>query len=504
MGRVIETKFNETDADISYVDPSSADLPPYSADAAQLSMPDPEARKNNKYNPQKRESRDVRWIKWGIWLYFFLLIFEGSLRKWVLPGLSTPLLVVRDPVALLVLLLALKRNLIPWNLYVVSMVVLGALATITAVTLGHGVLFVAAFGARPLLIHVPFAFLIGRVFNRQDVIRVGVLTLWITIPMTALVFLQFYSPQSAWVNRGVGGDMEGAGFSGAMGYMRPPGTFSFITGMASFYGLASAYAFYFWLNLGKVNRWLLWSATAAILLAIPLSISRTLMFQVGLSIVFFVAVAIGHKKYLPKIMIASIAIGVLVFLASLTPVFQTATTVMASRFNTASKHEGGLQGTLVDRFLLGGLAYAIVNAEQTSLFGAGIGLGTNVGAKYTTGKFNFLIAEGEWGRIVGEMGPILGLLLIFLRAGMAFQYLTLAIRKLFKGDSLPWMLMSFGFITILQGGWAQPANLGFYTMITGLVLASYRKPKQRKKYRDSDERVSHDSTDLVISGVTEK
>ena len=35
-------------------------------------------------------------IKQMIWLYFFLLIFEGALRKWFLPFLATPLLVVRD------------------------------------------------------------------------------------------------------------------------------------------------------------------------------------------------------------------------------------------------------------------------------------------------------------------------------------------------------------------------------------------------------------------------
>jgi hypothetical protein len=29
--------------------------------------------------------------------YFWLLIFEGALRKWVVPGLSDPLLLARDP-----------------------------------------------------------------------------------------------------------------------------------------------------------------------------------------------------------------------------------------------------------------------------------------------------------------------------------------------------------------------------------------------------------------------
>ena len=31
-------------------------------------------------------------LKQAIWLYLILLIYEGALRKWVLPDLSTPLL----------------------------------------------------------------------------------------------------------------------------------------------------------------------------------------------------------------------------------------------------------------------------------------------------------------------------------------------------------------------------------------------------------------------------
>ena len=44
-------------------------------------------------------------IKTLIWIYFWLLIFEGALRKWFLPSLSSPLLLVRDPVALFAIFL---------------------------------------------------------------------------------------------------------------------------------------------------------------------------------------------------------------------------------------------------------------------------------------------------------------------------------------------------------------------------------------------------------------
>ena len=56
-------------------------------------------------------------IKFGIWTYFILLIFEGGLRKWVLPQLAAPLLVVRDPVVILILISAWNKGLITLNKY---------------------------------------------------------------------------------------------------------------------------------------------------------------------------------------------------------------------------------------------------------------------------------------------------------------------------------------------------------------------------------------------------
>ena len=44
-------------------------------------------------------------IRQLIWLYFWLLIFEGVLRKWVVPSLSSVLRRARDPVAHLMTLL---------------------------------------------------------------------------------------------------------------------------------------------------------------------------------------------------------------------------------------------------------------------------------------------------------------------------------------------------------------------------------------------------------------
>src|SRR5690606_6222400 len=182
-----------------------------------------------------KEKAVIKTLKKGIWVYFLLLIFEGALRKWFLPFLAAPLLVVRDPVAIWLIYMAWKHNVIKANIYVLLMIFFTIISVSTALLFGHGSMIVALYGARITLIHFPVIFIIGKVFTHEDVVKMGRVLLMIAIPMTVLIALQFYSPQSAWVNRGVGGDMEGAGFSGGLGYFRPPGTFSFTTGNVMFY-----------------------------------------------------------------------------------------------------------------------------------------------------------------------------------------------------------------------------------------------------------------------------
>src|SRR5205085_11057184 len=58
---------------------------------------------------------------------------------------------------------------------------------------------------------------------------------------------------------------------------------------------------------------------------------------------------------------------------------------------------------------------------EVPFFGAGLGVGTNVGATLLTGQAQFLISEGEWGRILLEMGPLFGLLFVGFRLALALR-----------------------------------------------------------------------------------
>ena len=423
--------------------------------------------------PRRKRARAIRWLKNGIWAYYLLLIFEGALRKWIFPGLSMPLLVVRDPLALWLVLLCWREGLLPKNGFLTAMVFVASVSVVTTIFLGHGNAAVAIYGARILLFHFPMIFVLASVFTREDVLQMGKMTLLISIPMTLLIAAQFFSPQSAFVNRGLGGDAEGGGFSGALNFMRPPGTFSFTNGVTLFYNLTSTFIFYFWLNPKGINRLLLIGATLALFASIPLSISRGLFFQVALTLVFTLLAVSRMPKYMGKMIMAIIGGAIVLAFLSNASAFQTAFGAFSARFETANEVEGGLQGVLIDRYM-GGMFGALAESGDKPFFGYGLGMGTNVGAMLLTGKQIFLIAEGEWGRLIGEMGPLLGLAVIIIRVSLTTRIAFAAYRKMIAGDLLPWILASFGLMNLAQGGWAQPTSLGFGTLIGGLMMASLK------------------------------
>ena len=62
-----------------------------------------------------------------LWCYFGLLLSEGALRKWFFPSLSTPLLIVRDPVLFLMYAVAMAQGIFPVNGFIIGSVLLAGL-----------------------------------------------------------------------------------------------------------------------------------------------------------------------------------------------------------------------------------------------------------------------------------------------------------------------------------------------------------------------------------------
>jgi hypothetical protein len=410
-------------------------------------------------------------LKIAIWAYFLLWVFEGALRKWVLPSLATPLLIVRDPIAIYIILRAIYLNVKFFNGYVFSAFLITILALVVTLTFGHENLFVAIYGARIMLLHFPLIFIIGAVFTKEDIYKIGYVMLCINIVMTAIVYLQFISPQSAFINIGLGGEGS-AGFSGAEGYFRPPGTFSFITGLASFYIFTSVYVFYFWLSKVPISKIILISSTVALIFALPLTVSRTAVGGVVLVGFFaFIGSAASFKQLLKTVFTVFVLFLVFTILQKTTSIFNLGTDVFMSRVDTASGQSGGFKESFFSR-AFDDFVRPITNLLDTPLFVGKLGMGTNAGAQMLSGKMNFLLAEDELGRIGAEQGLVLGGALILLRLGFALSLFVKSIRLPNEEKILPMIFCGTALFSLTQGQWAQPSMLGYSVMVTGLLLAS--------------------------------
>ena len=162
-----------------------------------------------------------------LWIYFWLLIFEGALRRWVLPQLSTPLIFVREPVAIYVLWLALptllRRKWSYWLLFIFPFVFI---STIFTMLFAHADPIIAFVGFRTYLIQIPLMFVFGLVFTIRDVIQFAKMLLLLSIPMTILFVIQSSLSPTHILNVGPGG-VGTSVFTGVGDNFRPPDTFYF-------------------------------------------------------------------------------------------------------------------------------------------------------------------------------------------------------------------------------------------------------------------------------------
>src|SRR5689334_177211 len=232
----------------------------------------------NSNHPEERARRYVRNL---IWLYFWLLLVEGALRKWILPDLSNPLLVVRDPVVLIIYLLSFRAKVFPKNGWVVALIILALLDTMATFfqlwdyVAPKFIVAVTIYGIHANFFHLPLIFVIGQVFTLEDVKRVGWWTLILLVPMTLLMVAQFRGAPDAWVNRTAGG--EGEMLMSSMGKVRTAGPFSFVIGVVAYFSMATGYLVWAILNPGIYKKWLLAVAGGALIIGISVSGSRSVV-----------------------------------------------------------------------------------------------------------------------------------------------------------------------------------------------------------------------------------
>jgi hypothetical protein len=420
-----------------------------------------------------------RKIQLLLWTYFWLIIFEGAIRKWVLPGLSTPLLMIREPVALAAFVLGwpyLTRR--PWSSWVGLLWIIGLISLFLAISVGHRDIPTALFGVRILWFHLPLIFLFAAVFTRDDVITFAKAIAFVAIPMAVLIAIQYSLPQSHFLNVAPGGE-EGGGFSGALGKFRPPGTFSFTNGLTEFYTLAAACVLALVVSGPRpLPKWI-WLSAASLIVALPVSISRSLLFKYVLVVAATLAASALSGRNMKNFLVGGVVLSVVALAATRLPVVQDAQKAFNARWEMATEAEGGDEGVqgVLEKRVGGSTLGAVAEAFNAPLLGYGIGLGSNFGATRVSGKKAFLVGEGLWPVTLGELGLMLGLALLGLRVALAVSLLRRAVLQAKHANALPLIIGGYALVMVVMGGTAQPTELGFVVLGAGLMLAACNPTK---------------------------
>lgn len=425
------------------------------------------------------ENNTIRNIRRLIWLYFVLLLIEGALRKWVLPQLSNPLLIIRDPVVLLAYFLAIRARVFPANAWVYSLGVIGVLSlAVSFIPLWPYLAptrigLVAGYGFRSNFLHLPLIFLMARVLRIEDVKRFGWWTLALLIPMALVMVAQFQAAPDALINRTAGG--EGEMMTASLGKVRTAATFSFVIGVVAYFALAAAFLIWGALKRDVYPAWLLAAAAIAAVIGTSVSGSRSVVGAVAVVVASLVAVVFLRPAAINRFGQALIATLVLGFIVTRLPIFKEGFNVLSTRFSeVAEATEMTVGASVIDRVFgdYSGAAYVLTKAP---FLGYGLGIGTNAGAKFLTGRSMFLLSEGEWSRIFLESGPLLGLAYVLWRCGLVLRVGVLCLRSVRHGYVLPLLLFSSSFMPLMSGQFGQPTVLGFAVFTTGLALAARKE-----------------------------
>lgn len=178
------------------------------------------------------------WV-WMLVLFGILVVAQGALRKWIFPGLATPLYVAKDAALLGALVLLgeqgrfrltapLRHSLLPvlWGGFAVVVV-------LQAFNLNVSSPVVGVLGIRSYLLYSTLLVILPLVLERvrRPKRLLLMVSLTLIVPVLLLGMYQYWQPVGSWINQYVADEAQAVG---VLSHPRITGTFSYIGGMGAF------------------------------------------------------------------------------------------------------------------------------------------------------------------------------------------------------------------------------------------------------------------------------
>jgi hypothetical protein len=366
----------------------------------------------------------------GLAVFLTLLLYDGAIRKWILPLSEQLVFVAKDLalfgcVALLIGFrsfpanLTIHRALVPFAAIYLLWILLSAFnpwlpnAAVALWGLKSHLLY-----ALGMLLMVPMVFSDTTAALR----RLVSLYPWIVIPVCMLGIAQVLAPVDSALNAQIRGDSESVAYFGSSNLVRVSGTFSYISGMGAFVQIVVLLGI--GLLLAGARGLLFLGALALAFASLPIAGSRAVVLVTLLGAATMIGIApFAGLLSVKRTVFIFVCGGILLFLSSIA----MSDAWVALQERTESTFEE------TNRAIT-----AFTNAfdyfDQSGMAGFGTGA-ANLGApafakdipafSWIPGNVLF---EEESGRLVLELGILGWMLSVFFRIGLLVWALSLALR----------------------------------------------------------------------------
>ena len=380
---------------------------------------------------------------------FVITTLEGAVRKWVWPGATIPLLVLRDALVLWALMqgtlhggFSAMRNvfavLICWSVMVAAWASLQLLN-------GLGTVVVAVIGIRAWLLYLWFAVLCARLLTAHSIQRLLWFAAYLVVPMAALGTLQHFLPIAHILNRQADSNAVESIFTVADGIVRVTGTFSFTAGYVSFLSFVTPIILAIFAGeLGAAGRpKARFSVCVAFFIGVVVSGSRGAFIGTGIMLAALVMGMLMLRRRVVRSLF--LVVGAMAFAYGIANVvFERAIGATQGRFESASQVE-----SLMGRILSSSGEES--SWDQIVTLGQGIGMGNNAAGFFLNGSRDFLVGEAETDKMLGEAG-FLGAIFTLLKWLVGVRVAWSAFGSIKKsGTLLPWLMSVSVAILLLAG-----------------------------------------------------
>ena len=359
------------------------------------------------------------WYRRLLGLLLFLLIYDGAIRKWLLPGAEQLVFIAKDAllVSALFLWLVLRggkplARLHPWVRLLFALYAYWVLLRVFSTSLPN--LAVGLWGVKSHLLYASVLLFLPLAYPKlEDLFAVlEKIYPWVVVPVCSLAFAQVLAPADSLLNLQLDRGDDQTAYFGDAGLVRVTGTFSYIAGMAAFVQCASLLGMALYLGGARSRLFLVGLGVA--MAALPVTGSRSVVAVVMVSAALMLLGALAARVIGLRTVVRASAVLVALVAVSLY-VQDTAWEAFAQRVEANPQD----QNRTITAFTN---AFEFMDVAGLTGFGTGA---ANLGAVALSGNvmpFSWLPVgnqfEEESGRLVLELGIVGWALSLGMRVGL--------------------------------------------------------------------------------------